>query len=78
MIQAACEEADQEHSRAEETTRFPLPPPAGKAEGFGVAAASHRTGEGATSVLVDVDPHAIDVRAATASRIAKCFIRGCK
>jgi hypothetical protein len=56
---------------------LPLPPLAGKADGFGVAAASHRAGDGATLVLVDVDPHATDVRTATISNGAKCFIRGC-
>jgi NAD(P)-dependent dehydrogenase (short-subunit alcohol dehydrogenase family) len=57
---------------------LPLPPLAGNADGFGVAAASQRAGDGATLVLVDVDPHATDVRAATTSNGAKCFIRECR
>jgi hypothetical protein len=66
---------DQEHSRAEDTTRLPLPPFAGKAAGFAVAATAHRTGEGATVVSVDVDPHAMDPVTATISRRAKWSVR---
>jgi hypothetical protein len=37
-----------------------VPPPAGKLDGLGVADTAHRWGEGATLVLEEVDPHAMD------------------
>jgi hypothetical protein len=49
----------------------------GNAEGLGVAVTAHRTGDGATVVLVDVDPQAADIVTATSvDRSALRLMRG--
>jgi hypothetical protein len=48
-----------------------LPPAAGKLAGVGVAVAPHRTGDGPTLVLVEVDPHAADASSARSVRTAR-------
>jgi hypothetical protein len=74
-IQATGDETDHEHSRAEDTARVPWPPLAGKADGLGVAAAAHRAGDGATLVLVAVDPQPLEEVSALSRRSASRCVR---
>jgi len=75
VIHAAGEDTDHEHSRPEATTRLPLPPLAGNADGVGVASTAHFAEEGATFVLVSVEPHPIDAVTARIVRSARRAIR---
>jgi hypothetical protein len=52
----------------------PSPPVAENADGLGVAAAAHRAGDGATLVLVEVEPHPLDEMSAQ-SRRSTSFVR---
>ncbi len=51
--------------------RVPFPPVAGNLAGVDVAVAAHRTGEGPTVVLVEVDPQAADASSERSGTMAR-------